>query len=114
MDDPIPVEGEQVPPPSPSKRSHHRRTSSSYSNATDDRESSYYSFDNGLASPSISAAESVSGSSTAYSGLASGQSTPGGYVFMGTQSPNVLPMGAMNLGPPLVEVKPVEKMDVDV
>ena len=106
MEEPIPEERAQSP--SMSKFRHHRRSSSSYSNGTgieDDRESTWGDFPSGLASPVMSLAGSMSGTSTAYSstynvaGLASGSSTPGGHLLAG-HSPSVLPimpLGAMNL-----------------
>lgn len=120
---------ERAQSPSMSKFRHHRRSSSSYSNGAgveDDRESTWGDFPSGLASPVMSVAGSVSGTSTAYSstynvaGLASGSSTPGGHLTAGpgAHSPSVLPimpLGAMNLE----EVdegqraEEVEEMEVD-
>ncbi|KAF8625469.1 hypothetical protein AX15_005364 [Amanita polypyramis BW_CC] len=141
MDELIPEEGaeaERAPPPSPKtgERQDRRRASSNYSNATEDDGESYHSNDNyytGLTSPVISVPGSASGSSTAYSssynvmGLASGPSTPGGYMTagMGTQNPSVfpiVPLSAMSLdkvgeGKVISErlaLGDVERMDVDV
>ncbi|KAK2459246.1 hypothetical protein APHAL10511_008723 [Amanita phalloides] len=108
------IQGEAPRAPSPTR--HHGRGSSSTTRVEDDREGDCSS---GLASPTISVAGSVSGSSTAYSSTynaPSGTSTPGGSKQ--SHSPSVLPivpLGAMSLdGKRWREMEDMEHMDVDV